>query len=114
MTLEGYGAEPSGAEAELRRRLGEHDFLVDLFQLGEQMREFIETPVGAFLFAELRSDVNSGIKGLLDQPAVDSDNARAYFAKAKTAWASLVLIQETLEMGPVAERMISEMGSSTG
>jgi hypothetical protein len=111
--LDGYGAAPQGAEAELRRRLGEQDFLVDLFQLGEQMRGFTETPAGAFLFKTLKDDVNSGIKGLLDQPTPDTETARAFFAKAKTAWAALVLIEETLAMGPVAESMMTEMGQAT-
>lgn len=111
--LSDYGAEPQGAEGELRRRLGEHDFLVDLFQLGEQMQGFIETPAGAFLFKTLQDNVNSGLKGLLGEPTSDTDAARRFFAQAKTAWAALSLIQETLQMGRVADRMISEMDQVT-
>lgn len=111
--LSDYGAEPQGPEGELRRRLGEHDFLVDLFQLGEQMQGFIETPAGAYLFATLRGDVNSGLKGLMGEPSPDTETARKFFAQAKTAWAALSLIQETLSMGRTADRMISEMDQVT-
>lgn len=111
--LADYGAEPQGAEEELRRRLGEHDFLVDLFQMGEQMRAFIETPAGAHLYLALKQDVNTGLKGLLGEPSPDTTQARLHFAQAKTAWASLSLIQETLAMGRVADRMISEMDQVT-
>ena len=111
--LTGYGAEPQGAEAELRSRLGEHDFLVDLFQIGEQMQGFVETPAGAFLFTTLRGDVNTGLKGLLGEPSPDTEAARKFFAQAKTAWAALSLIQETLSMGRVADRMNSEMDQVT-
>jgi hypothetical protein len=111
--LEGYGGEPQGAEAELRRRLGEHDFLVDLFQLGEQMQGFIETPAGAFLFKTLQDNVNSGLKGLLGEPSCDTESARKLFAQAKTSWTALSLIQETLQMGRVATRMMSEMDEVT-
>lgn len=106
--LSEYGGE-QGPEAELRRRLGEHDFLVDLFQLGEQMGEFVETPPGAFLFNELRDGVNSGLKGLLGEPTPTTEAALRYFAQAKTAWAALLLIEETLKMGREADKLISEM-----
>lgn len=111
--LEGYGAEPQGAEAELKRRLGEHDFLVDLFQLSEQMRAFVETPAGAFLFSTLKDNVNLGLKGLLNEPGLDTSSAKAFYAQAKTAWASLSLIEETLAMGPVADRMMTELDQVT-
>lgn len=109
--LSDYGGQ--GPEVELRRRLGEHDFLVDLMQLGHEMQEFIETPAGSYLFSTLKSDVNGGIKSLLGEPFMDTPAAQAAWARAKTAWASLALIQETLAMGRVSESMISEMDQVT-
>lgn len=111
--LSEFGGDQHSPEAELRRRLGDHDFLVDLFQLGEQMQAFIETTPGNFLFRTLKDDVNRNLKDLLAEPSLGTDRANAAWARAKTAWAALVLIEETLAMGSTAESMISETGVVT-
>ncbi len=108
-SLEGYGGAPLAAETELRSRLGEYDFLVDLFQLGQEMQSFVETPAGAYLFAELKQQFNGSLSALLEEADLTSLEARQSFADMRAAWAALGRIDTSLRAARQADKMISEM-----
>ena len=107
MALE-EGFSDAEAERRLREKLAEHDFLVDLWQMGEQMRGFAETPVGVFLISEFRQDFNEALAMLLECESPDTDAARQAFWKAKTAWNLLGKIEGVLAAGQDAEKIMLE------
>ena len=68
---------PQAAEDSLRQKLGENDYLVDLWQMGEQMRMFVETPAGKLLEIEFRQDFNRALRALLECDDAGSPAGRA-------------------------------------
>ena len=94
----------SSPEDELRERLGDHDFLIDLFQMGEQMRAFVSTPVGKFLCKELRDDFNDALSKLL----LDEGDTARHVTAMRVAWSALGRIDSSLRAGAAAEQMISD------
>lgn len=111
--LDGFRSKsPAEIEAELRQRLGPDDFLVDLFQMGQVMQEWVETPAGAYLHRTLRDRVNENLAALLREPTADTDAARRAHAEARAAHAALELIQSAIGTGRMAEQIITSQEST--
>ncbi len=105
--LEGFrDLTPEQLEATLRERLGEHDFLVDLWQMGVQMREWVETPAGAYLFTTFRDRFNAAIRALMDTSLPEGEGARASLLEARRCWLVLHEINSAITVGLSAERHI--------
>lgn len=93
-------------EGQLRAKLGEHDFLVDLWQMGQQMQDFADTTAGAYLVTTFSQGFNAAIRSLLELPDVATPEGRAAHAEARKFWALLKEIEETIGVGQQAERTI--------
>lgn len=102
MSLEDY----TEAERELRGRLGPRDFLVDLFRIGEEMRAFLDSPIGAMLVSEFRDDLIEAVTDLLEADSLTSDEARDAFMRAKVGWKTLNKIDTVIKAAADAEAAI--------
>ena len=112
--LEGFREQsPEELEAGLRRNLGGSDYLVDVWQMGEAMRAFIETPAGAFLFTEFRDDFNEQLEKLLEQADPDSAEARNCFYELRATWKTLEKIRIAIDEGRKAKVTIIEADVET-
>lgn len=105
--LEGFGSA-NQIEQALRKRMGDHDFLVDLWQMGEQMRLFTETPAGKLLETTFRQDLNDALLGLLNAQRLDDKQLRDLVEEARLNWRLLQKIEETLGSGIEAETLMTE------
>jgi len=111
--LDGFrDKSPAEVEAELRRKLGDSEFLVDLLHMGDQMRAWIETPPGALLYATLRDQVNEALAKLLLAPTLSTEAAIAAHAEGRAAYRALELINQTLRAGEEAERTLNAQEST--
>lgn len=107
--LEGFRDQTTEElEAGLRRNLGDKEFLVDVWQMGEAMKAFIETPAGALLFNEFRDDFNDQLEKLLEQADLDTPAARQHFYEMRACWRALQKIRTTIDEGQKAKRNIIE------
>ena len=99
---------PQAAEDALRQKLGENDYLVDLWQMGEQMRMFAATPIGKLLDLEFRQDFNRAMRALLECDDPGAPAGRAAHAEARLNWRLLQKIEATLGAGKEAESIMME------
>lgn len=105
--LGGFAPE-TDAEKALREAMGENDYLVDLWQLGEQTKLFAETTVGSFLLQDMRERFMESVRDLLDADDPGSESGRAAHAEARLNWRILSRLEEILTAGMQAEAIMTE------
>ena len=88
--------------------MGENDYLVDLWQLGEQTKVFAETTVGAFLLQDLRENLMKSVRDLLDIDDPGSQAGRAAHSEARLNWRILSRVEDILTAGMQAETIMTE------
>jgi hypothetical protein len=101
-------ADPEKAEAELRRRLGDDEALVDVLIVSERMEAWINAdPVGKYVYKHAQDRLDAAIKTMFTETDPGNDRARAAHFEGRVAIAMLRMIDETLQAGVDAAQAIT-------
>lgn len=111
--LEGFrGKNAAQVEAEFRERLGQNAYLIDVYQMGDAMRGFIDNPAGFFIIKSLNDRMNRALLALLEGGDTGPEMMAKLF-EARAAFTALELIETTIKDGIDAERKIASEDPST-
>lgn len=117
--LDGYRADPdltaANPEDELRARLGDEAYNVDLLIFGQQMEEFVSKhPVGRRLYEKAQVEVARCTQILFSSATLDTDRVREAHFNGRVAIAMLKMIDDAITQGIEAKRAIlADDGSDT-
>lgn len=116
--LDGYRADPDltvNPEDELRARLGEDAYNVDLLIFGQQMEEFVSKhPVGRRLYEKAQAEVARCTQVIFSSATLEVPAVREAHFNGRVAIAMLKLIDEAITQGVEAKRAIlADDGSDT-
>lgn len=101
-------SDPEKAEAELRRRLGDDESLVDVLIVSERMEAWINAdPVGKYVYKHAQDRLDAAIRTIFTESDPGNERARAAHFDGRVAIAMLKMIDETLQAGVNAAQAIT-------